>query len=75
MQTLEPNEYVNNALLVGLLHVLVSKGVLTRDDLDNVVTDAIGELDAIRDTRSVSGAIEVIKSLLPKFREYDAGGQ
>jgi hypothetical protein len=74
MQPAGPNElgYANTALILGLFHVLVSKGALTRDDLDVIVTDAISELDRTRNTSSVSGAIDFIKSLLPEIREHEA---
>jgi len=71
MQTAGSSElgYANTALILGLFHVLASKGILTRDDLDVVVTDAIGELDSMRNISSVDGAIDFIKSLLTEIRE------
>jgi len=74
MQTVEPLElgHANTALILALCHVLASKGVLTRDDLNDVVTDAIGELDALGDRALAAAAIDIVKSLLPKIREHKA---
>jgi len=71
MQTTPPYElaYASAALVLALFDVLKSKGMLSRDDFDNILTDAIGKLDSTRDISSTSGAINFIKSLLPEIRE------
>jgi hypothetical protein len=71
MQTTPPYElaYANAALLLAVFDVLASKGILTRDDFDNILTDAIGKLEPLRDISSTNGAINFIKSLLPGIRE------
>lgn len=73
MQTAEPNELgqASIALLLSLLDVLASKSILNRDDLDTIVTAAIGELEAT----SMNDATEYIKSLLPKIRTYGESGR
>jgi hypothetical protein len=70
MQTTPPYElaYANAALMLALFDVLASKGILTRDDFDNILTDAIGKLEPLRDINSTNGAINFIKSLLPGIR-------
>jgi hypothetical protein len=67
--------YANTALVLALCHVLASKGVLTRNDLDAVVTDAISELEAADDSEFGKRAINVLKSLLPRIREHLAPGR
>ena len=71
MQTTPPYElaYANGALVLALFDVLASKGILTRDDFDNILTAAIGKLEPMRDISSANGAINFIKSLLPEVRE------
>lgn len=71
MQTTPPYElaYASAALMLALFDVLKSKGMLSRDDFDNILTDAISKLDSTRDISSTSGAINFIKSLLPEIRE------
>lgn len=71
MQTTPPFEmtYANAALLLGLFNVLASKGILDRDDFDNILTDAIGKLEPISNVSSTSGAISFIKALLPQVRQ------
>jgi hypothetical protein len=71
MQTTPPYEmtYANAALMLALFDVLKSKGILTRDDFDNLLTDAIGKLEPMRNISSTSGAINFIKALLPQMRE------
>jgi hypothetical protein len=60
----------NAALMLALFDVLASKGILTRDDFDNILTAAIGKLEPMRDDiSSTTGAINFIKSLLPEVRE------
>jgi hypothetical protein len=49
--------------------VLASKGILTRDDFDNIMTDAIAKLEHMRNISSTSGAINFVKALLPQIRE------
>lgn len=70
MQTAEPNELgqASIALLLSLLDVLASKGILVRDDLDTIVTAAIGELEAM----PMHDATAYVKSLLPKIRTFGA---
>jgi hypothetical protein len=70
MQTTPPYElaYANGALMLALFDVLASKGILSRDDFDNILTDAIGKLEPMRDISSTNGAINFIKSLLPEIR-------
>jgi hypothetical protein len=70
MQTAGPSElgYANTALIMGLLDVLVSKGILTRNDLDTIVTDAINKLEPTRNIRSMEGGIDFIKSLFAEIR-------
>ena len=70
MQTAESSElgYANTALIMGLLDVLASKGILTRTDLDTIVTDAINKLEPTRSIRSMEGGIELIKSLFGEIR-------
>ena len=60
--------YANAALILALFDVLASKGILTRDDFDNILTDAIVKLEPMSDLGSTSGAINYIKSLLPEVR-------
>ena len=60
--------YANTALMLALFDVLASKGMLSRDDFDNILTDAIGKLEPMRDISSTNGAINFIKSLLPEVR-------
>ena len=71
MHTTPPYElaYANGALMLALFDVLASKGILTRDDFDNVLTDAIGKLEPMRNISSTNGAINFIKALLPEIRE------
>jgi hypothetical protein len=71
MKTTPPYElaYANGALMLALFDVLASKGILTRDDFDNILTAAIGKLEPMRDISSTNGAIDFIKSLLPEVRE------
>ena len=71
MQSAEPNELGNAsiALLLSLLDVLASKGILSRDDLDTIVTAAIGELEAL----PMNDAIRYVKCLLPEIKKYGAG--
>jgi hypothetical protein len=71
MQTTPPYElaYANAALTRALFDVLASKGILTRDDFDNILTAAIGKLEPMRNISSTSGAISYIKGLLPEIRE------
>jgi hypothetical protein len=71
MQTTPPYElaYANAALVLALFDVLASKGILTRDDFDSILTDAIGKLEPTRNISSTSGAINFIKTLLPQIRE------
>ncbi len=71
MQTTPPYEltYANAALTLALFDVLASKGNLTRDDFDNIMTDAIAKLEHTRNISSTSGAINFIKALLPQVRE------
>jgi hypothetical protein len=71
MKTTPPYElaYANGALMLALFDVLASKGILTRDDFDNILTGAIGKLEPMRDISSTNGAINFIKSLLPEVRE------
>ena len=71
MHTTPPYElaYANGALMLALFDVLASKGILTRDDFDNILTDAIGKLEPMRNIGSTHGAINFIKSLLPEIRE------
>ena len=71
MKTTPPYElaYANGALMLALFDVLASKGILTRDDFDNILTAAIGKLEPMRDISSTNGAINFIKSLLPEVRE------
>jgi hypothetical protein len=71
MQTTPPYElaYANAALMLALFDVLASKGILTRDDFDNLLTDAIGKRDAMRNISSTNGAVNFIKALLPQIRE------
>jgi hypothetical protein len=71
MKTTPPYEltYANGALMLALFDVLASKGILTRDDFDNILTAAIGKLEPMRDMSSTNGAINFIKSLLPEVRE------
>jgi hypothetical protein len=68
MQTTPPYElaYANAALVLALFDVLASKGILTRDDFDSILTDAIGKLEPM--ISSTSGAINFIKTLLPQIR-------
>jgi hypothetical protein len=61
--------YANAALVLALFDVLASKGVLSRDDFDNILTAAIGKLEPMRDVSFTNGAINYIKSLLPEVRE------
>jgi hypothetical protein len=70
MQTAGPSElgYANTALIIGLFDVLASKGILTRTDLDTIVTDAINKLEPTRSIRSMEGGIELIKSLFGEIR-------
>ena len=60
--------YANAALILALFDVLASKGILTRDDFDNILTDAIVKLEPMSDLGSTNGAINYIKSLLPEVR-------
>ena len=71
MQTTPPYEltYANAALTLALFDVLASKGILTRDDFDEIMTAAIGKLEHMRNMNSTSGAINFIKALLPQIRE------
>ena len=71
MQATPPYEltYANAALLLALFDVLASKGILTRNDFDNILTDAIAKLEPMRDISSTSGAINFIKALLPEIHE------
>jgi hypothetical protein len=50
MKTAEPSElgHANTALLLGLFDVLATKGILTRSDLNTVITDAISKIEASR---------------------------
>jgi hypothetical protein len=59
--------YANTALMLGLLDVLANKGVLTRSDLNTVITDAITKLEPGRNIASMDGAIGLIKSLFPEI--------
>ena len=70
MQTAGPSElgYANTALIMALFDVLASKGILTRTDLDTIVTDAINKLEPTRSIRSMEGGIELIKSLFGEIR-------
>ena len=70
MQTAGPSElgYANTALIMALFDVLASKGILTRTDLDTIVTDAINKLEPTRNIRSMEGGIELIKSLFGEIR-------
>ncbi len=72
VQTTPPYEqtYANAALMLALFDVLASKGMLTRDDFDNILTAAIGKLESMRNISSTDGAINFIKSLLPEVREF-----
>jgi hypothetical protein len=71
MQSTPPYElvYANAALMLSLFDVLASKGMLTRDDFDSILTDAIGRLEPMRNISSTNGAINFIESLLPEIRE------
>ena len=71
MQSTPPYElaYASSALILALFDVLASKGMLSRDDFDNILTDAIGKLEPMLDNSSSAGAISFIKSLLPEIRE------
>jgi len=71
MHTTEPNELgcANTALVLALCQVLAGKGVLTRQDFDELVTVAISELEAMGDGAPRTRTIELIESLLPKIRE------
>ena len=71
LQTTPPYEltYANAALVLALFDVLASKGILTRDDFDNILTDAIGKLEPMRNISSTNGGLNFIKSLLPEIRE------
>jgi hypothetical protein len=71
MQITPPYEltYANAALTLALFDVLASKGILSRDDFDNILTAAIGKLEPMRNISSTSGAINFIKALLPEIRE------
>ena len=71
MQTTPPYEmtYANAALMLALFDVLASKGILTRDDFDNIMTAAIGKLEPMHNISSTSGAINFIKTLLPQIRK------
>jgi hypothetical protein len=55
--------YASAALMLGLLDVLANKGILSRDDLNTVIVDAISKLEPGRNIGSMNGAIELIKSL------------
>ena len=70
MQTTPPYEmtYANAALTLALFNVLASKGILSRDDFDNIMTDAIAKLEPMRNA-STAGSINFIKALLPQIRE------
>jgi len=70
MQTTSPYEmtYANTALMLALFNVLASRGILTRDDFDSIMTDAIAKLEPKRNVSSTSGAINFIKALLPDIR-------
>ena len=74
MQTAGPNElaYANTALILGLIDVLVNKGLLTRSDLNTIVTDAIGKLEPTRHVSSSDGAVELIKRLLPELHKFNS---
>jgi hypothetical protein len=69
MQTAGANElgYANTALILGLLEVLANKSVLSRSDLNTILTDAIGKLEPTCNATSTGGGIEFIKSLLPEL--------
>jgi hypothetical protein len=71
MKTTPPYElaYANGALMLALFDVLASRGILTRDDFDNILTAAIGKLEPMHNISSTNGAINFIKSLLPEVRE------
>ena len=59
----------NAALVLALFDILSSKGILNRDDFDNVLTAAISKLEPMRGITSTTGAINYIKSPLPEVRE------
>jgi hypothetical protein len=71
MQTTPPYEmtYANAALTLALFNVLASKGILSRDDFDNIMTEAIAKLEPMLNVNSTSGSIDFIKALLPQIRE------
>jgi len=73
MQTAGSREigYANTALMLGLLDVLVNKGVLTRSDLNTIIVDAISKLEPTRSMGSMNGAVDLIKSLFPKIHGSD----
>ena len=74
VETTPPYElaYANAALMLALFDVLASKGMLSRDDFDNVLTAAISKLEPNLGVTSTAGAIKYIKSLLPEVRGQSA---
>jgi hypothetical protein len=54
--------------MLGLLDVLLNKGILARSDLNTFIVDAISKLEP---TPSIDGAIHLIKSLFPKIHGSD----
>ncbi len=71
MQSTPPYEmtYANAALTLALFNVLASRGILSRDDFDNLITDAIARLEPMRNATFTGGSINFIKALLPQIRE------
>ena len=69
MQTAESRELgcASVALMLGLLDVLASKDILSRDDLNTIVVAALGKLEPTQTIGPTNGAIELIQRLLPEI--------
>ena len=61
--------YANAALVLALFDVLASKSIFTRDDFDNILTDAISKLEPMQNINGTTGAIKFVQSLLPEIRQ------
>ena len=71
MQNVAPYElaYANAALVLALFDVLASRNILTRDDFDSILTDAISKLEPMQSINGTTGAIKFVQSLLPEIRQ------
>jgi hypothetical protein len=47
--------------MLALFDVPASKAMLSRDDFDKILTEAVGKLEPLRDTSSTNGAIKLHK--------------